>query len=101
MLVRIRPLKWIKSHPASYSTKYGPMGYGSVLWFEEGERVRFQNGQWGHYPAGWYYQCSWDHGDCELEYPTPCDSLEHGKACVEASYLAHMKPMFDFVEGDE
>ncbi len=100
MIVRLKPLAWVDMRPTWSTTGQTVIGYGSVDWFESQEREVFDRGEraWRHLPAGWYYECSWDHGSEELGSPTPCDSLEHGKQLVEASYLAHLKPAFDFVE---
>lgn len=100
MIVRLRPLVWEDIRPTFSVTSSGPMGYATVDFYEPGERERFDEaaGQWEAYPSGWYYECTWDHGDEQIGIPMPCDSLAHGKECVEASYLAHLKPAFDFVE---
>ena len=92
MIVRLRPLAWTdRTDPPRSSTGRTVIGYGRVFLVDAD----------GYDPAGWYYCCGWDHGDEEPTEYTPCDSLEHGKECVEASYLVHLKPAFVFVEGDE
>jgi hypothetical protein len=100
MQVTLRPLKWEDRRP-SYSSVYTVLGIGSVSFDSEPMEHRWYGGDVTTIPQGWYYRCGWDHGDCEIGDTVPCESLEHGKAMVEASYLAHLKPAFDFIRGEK
>lgn len=98
MTVNIRPLNWDNYRFLFWRTDtiFG----GACVCFDKvnvGELDPLHDGPYrdGPYERRWHYELFW-YGLSVSCGPFVCDSLEHGKACVEAAYLTRLKPAFDF-----